>query len=686
MRCKPRMFLCGVLCSVRLLVTAAAADQTATDQHQAELRAALAAPILEPATTQAEVAALIKARLAPLPEPASVTEWEPYARRLRQHVLDEVVFRGEIARRWRDAPLHVEWLETLDGGPGYRLKKLRYEAVPGLWIPALLYEPLQLNGKVPVFLNVNGHDGQGKAAVYKQIRCINQAKRGILALNVEWLGMGQLRGPGYAHGRMNQLDLCGQSGLAVFFLAMQRGLDVLLSLDHADPARVGMAGLSGGGWQTIWLSALDERVTLANPVAGYSSFLTRVEHHQDLGDSEQTPTDFGKYADYLHLTALRAPRPTLLTYNAQDDCCFAAGYALPPLLAAVEPLYRLYGRSEALATHINHDPGTHNFELDNRQALYRMISRHFFPDADNHPTDELPTTGEIRTAEELHVPLPTVNESFSSLALALARDLPRQADWPRTRSAADEWQTTSRRRLRDLLRWNRWPLEIDRGQDTRLGEILITRRKLQLGDEWTIPVIELSPPQPQQTTVVVDEQGRAAATDRVAELLAQGHRVVVADLFAWGECAFASRAYLWNLLVATVGERPLGIQAGQLSAVLEFARVTARGPVFLIATGPRAAVVALAAAALAPKETLARITLQQPLPSLKVVLEENRSFEQSPELFCFGLLEYFDMPQLAALNAPVPLHVPSASERIRQEWQALAAWWSLWNAPPPVFD
>ncbi len=51
----------------------------------------------------------------------------------------------------------------------------------------------------------------------------------MLALNVEWLGMGQLRQEGFTHYRMNQLDLCGTSGLAPFYLAMQKGLDILLS-------------------------------------------------------------------------------------------------------------------------------------------------------------------------------------------------------------------------------------------------------------------------------------------------------------------------------------------------------------------------------------------------------------------------------------------------------------------------
>ena len=66
---------------------------------------------------------------------------------------------------------------------------------------------------------------------------------------------------------------------------------MLVDHPHADVERVAMAGLSGGGWQTILLSSLDRRVTLANPVAGYSSFKTRVEYFSDLGDSEQTPTD-----------------------------------------------------------------------------------------------------------------------------------------------------------------------------------------------------------------------------------------------------------------------------------------------------------------------------------------------------------------------------------------------------------
>ena len=84
---------------------------------------------------------------------------------------------------------------------------------------------------------------------YKQARCINLAKRGMLALNTEFIGMGELRADA-EHNRIGHLDLCGVAGIGVFYLLMKRGLDVLLAHPKADLARTAMPGLSGGGWQT----------------------------------------------------------------------------------------------------------------------------------------------------------------------------------------------------------------------------------------------------------------------------------------------------------------------------------------------------------------------------------------------------------------------------------------------------
>lgn len=613
-----------------------------------------------------------------MPQVESAAQWDAEAAKIRQAVLERIVYRGAAAG-WRDAPVKVEWLDTIEGGPGYRIRKLRYEALPGLWIPALLYEPEQLSGKVPVVLNVNGHSPEGKQYVPKQMRCINQAKRGMLALNIEWLGMGQLSDSNFMHYRMNQLDLCGTSGLAPFYLDMLRGLNVLLSHEHADPTRVAMAGLSGGGWQTIFFSSLETRITLANPVAGYSSFKTRAWHLKDLGDSEQTPNDLATICDYTHLTALRAPRPTLLTYNLHDDCCFEGAYALEPLIKAVEPIFGLYDKADALRSHINDDPpGKHNFEVDNRQQLYRMMGDHFYPGDATFDWHEIPSEAEVKSSEALHVPLPDGNLNFNKLALDLCQQLPRDATLPTDLDNATAWQNLQRDKLRAVVRAK--DLEVnttETARDEKAG-VQATYWKLAMGP-WTVPVVELAIGQPTRSAIVVADDGRVAAAAQVDRLLHDNYRVYAIDPFYLGESKIAERDFLFALLVAAVGDRPIGLQASQVAAAARWISTQrGTGPVSLFAIGPRTTTMSLIAAGI-EKQAIGSVQLEGALGSLKEVIELNWAVDQKPELFCFGLLEVFDIRQLTALVAPRPVTFSTPSPRAEKELAGLASWYQLWQ-------
>jgi len=74
-------------------------------------------------------------------------------------------------------------------------------------------------------LLVNGPGG--KAVEHNQKRCINQGRRGIIALNIEWFGFGELGAEGNSHNNVRLLDLAGVNGLGLFYLDMRRGLDYL---------------------------------------------------------------------------------------------------------------------------------------------------------------------------------------------------------------------------------------------------------------------------------------------------------------------------------------------------------------------------------------------------------------------------------------------------------------------------
>ena len=47
--------------------------------------------------------------------------------------------------------------------------------------------------------------------------------------------------------------------------------------------------------------------------------------------------------------------------------------------------------------------------------------------------------------------------------------------------------------------------------------------------------------------------------------------------------------------------------------------------------------------------------MHQPMSSLKQPIEKDMEITAAPELFCFGLLEHFDMQRLKALVAPRPV-------------------------------
>jgi hypothetical protein len=272
-------------------------------------------------------------------------------------------------------------------------------------------------------------------------------------------------------------------------------------------------------------------VKLADPVAGYSSFLTRTRNFSDLGDSEQTPCDLGVVTDYAPMTAMLAPRAALLTFNARDNCCFAADHALPPLLAAAQPIYALYCARRNLRSHVNDVPGTHNYDQDNRVAFYRMLGDFFYPGDPRFDPAEIPCDREIKTREQFFVPLPERNADFHTLALDLSRSLPRQAQLPAEKTGAEMWQRAARDRLRNVVQVHDYTIAAEKAGELSEGDLKATHWRLKAGDDWTVPAVELAKGEPKTTLILVADAGRRGVSARLAEVQQDGRRVLAIDPF-----------------------------------------------------------------------------------------------------------------------------------------------------------
>ena len=265
-------------------------------------------------------------------------------------------------------------------------------------------------------------------------------------------------------------------------------------LRHADPQRVGVTGLSGGGWQSIMLAALDTRIALANPVAGHCSLFARVRGDNNIGDAEQIPSDLCSVADYTHLTAMVAPRPLLLTYNAQDDCCFRPDQILERLETVGRDIYGLCGAAENFQTYINHDPGTHNFGRDNREALYRLVHQHMLGrETAQKPLDLRVDDAEIKTGEELCVPMPKKNVTLHDLALRISQSLPKEVAGSTDNQESAQWRETRRQVLQEIVHQPEYGTTPELVEQADVDGLVILHWKLQLDKDWTLPVVEFRP-------------------------------------------------------------------------------------------------------------------------------------------------------------------------------------------------
>lgn len=577
-----------------------------------------------------EVHAHILSKLPRWSAPKRASGWPSKASALRKRLLDEVYLKG-LPKSVTDAPPNAVWGKTIRAGKGYRIRKVRYEGYPGMWIPALLYEPTRMRGRVPVVLNPNGHHAGGKAMDYKQARCINLAKRGMIALNTEFVGMGELTAD-RDHQRIGCLDLCGIAGVSVFYLAMKRGLDLLLEHPNADPERVAMTGLSGGGWQTAVLSAIDTRITTIIPVAGHSPVWQRVNCVSDIGDLEQNPTDLCAVADYDLMTALFAPRPTLLIYNLRDDCCFRSRRTYRSVYQPVKPLYERLKAGDDFQFYENRDPGTHNYEADSRNRLYRFLDQEF---GLNTPAEEHPFEDELLSERDLNVGLPANNATMQSLALDEARTI---THGPVRNAKAIR---AKRKEIAETIRVRR----AKRVRAERAGEKGDLRQlRLKLDDAWTVPVTQRGgrgiP------TLVIAHGGRAGSFTPATRVEGPW---LAADVYGTGESWCPAN---YHMSLGVTGERPLGIMVGQILDLAAWAGKS-KG-VHLDATGNVVSVAALCAAALEPA-LFASLRVNSSVDSLRRAIDLPLSYHDHAPLFCFGLLKTTDIPQLIDLAEGTPI-------------------------------
>jgi hypothetical protein len=151
--------------------------------------------------------------------------------------------------------------------------------------------------------------------------------------------------------------------------------------------------------------------------------------------------------------------------------------------------------------------------------------------------------------------------------------------------------------------------------------------------------------------IVLADEGYKAAGEEISEHINRGEQVLALDLLFNGASAPENPAD-WEMLVATTGDRPLGLEAAQLLAITEWLRSSNDDSTISVVTeGIRNQVIAVTSAALQPT-AFAQIESHQSMGSLDYLLKNAVPFRSAPELFCLDLYRYFDLDRLSLMATP----------------------------------
>ncbi len=271
----------------------------------------------------------------------------------------------------------------------FRVERLVFQSLPGFYVTAACYVPHNLAGPAPAVLLLQGHVDKPWPA-YQRL-CGDLAAAGFITLMIDPVSQGE-RSQYFADGRFNLMSvnnehnqagsalfLCGESLARYETWDAVRALDYLQSRPDVDGERLAATGHSGGGWQTLLLMALDDRLAAAAPCAIVTTHDWIMKCAQPV-DAEHLL--FGAYRDgpdYDDLLTVLAPKPVLALATSYDRYFPIEGTL--SAAAWARRVYAIHGAAENFELVVDDD--VHEYTRPLREACVGFF-RHHLLDGDRN--------------------------------------------------------------------------------------------------------------------------------------------------------------------------------------------------------------------------------------------------------------------------------------------------------------
>lgn len=279
--------------------------------------------------------------------------------------------RGEIIRAGIIKGLKLEQMPSRDTPfnpiihssremDGYIVENIAIESFPGFFITGNLYRPMNPAPfqKNPGILSVHGHGNDPRFGESVQKRSAAFARMGAVVFAYDMIGYGDSKQTTHKMPIAALLQTYNS----------QRVIDYLISRPDVDPERIGVTGESGGGTQTILITALDPRIKVSAPVVMVSAYFfggCECESGMPIHKSEDHQTN------NVEIAALAAPSPLLLVSDGGDWTKNTPRIEFP----YVQKVYATY-EAESRADNVHLAGERHDYGKNKRAAVYNFFGHY----------------------------------------------------------------------------------------------------------------------------------------------------------------------------------------------------------------------------------------------------------------------------------------------------------------------